>query len=356
MSRRRWLLPVALVATTACAAILGIKPEASQERAFEHHEHAVAGVHCLNCHDGIRKTGETGELNIPSKAACVKCHEKPHDQRECGDCHGLPFARGGAMRAREVLRFDHAKHRTETKTDCVRCHADAGSGAAILRPKMAECLSCHGHDDEFMAKDCQACHVDLQTEGTVPEDHFVHSPTFGSDHASVAAHADSMCATCHSERTCAACHAGDMMPAAPERLAFDTPGMGGLHAAGFLARHADESANAGGLCTSCHAPESCSSCHEREQRLSKQAAAATPPSINPHPAGWIGPPGAPNLHGPAVWRDPAGCEACHGGAGEQLCVSCHAVGAAGGNPHAPGSRPRGDLAARPCVACHLGGR
>jgi hypothetical protein len=158
------------------------------------------------------------------------------------------------MRAREVLRFDHAKHRTETKTDCVRCHADAGSGAAILRPKMAECLSCHGHDDEFMAKDCQACHVDLQTEGTVPEDHFVHSPTFGSDHASVAAHADSMCATCHSERTCAACHAGDMMPAAPERLAFDTPGMGGLHAAGFLARHADESANAGGLCTSCHAP------------------------------------------------------------------------------------------------------
>ncbi|MBK6520279.1 MAG: cytochrome c3 family protein [Polyangiaceae bacterium] len=145
------------------------------------------------------------------------------------------------MRAREVLRFDHAKHRTETKTDCVRCHADAGSGAAILRPKMAECLSCHGHDDEFMAKDCQACHVDLQTEGTVPEDHFVHSPTFGSDHASVAAHADSMCATCHSERTCAACHAGDMMPAAPERLAFDTPGMGGLHAAGFLARHADES-------------------------------------------------------------------------------------------------------------------
>jgi hypothetical protein len=349
------VLVIGLGGTTACAAILGIRSEAPQHP-FEHAQHAAAGVHCLNCHEGIQQAGEKGPLHLPTAAKCISCHEKPHDTRECGDCHGLPYARGGATRAREVLRFDHAAHLTATKADCVRCHADAGSGAAILRPRMAECLSCHGHDEEFEAQDCGSCHVDLETEGTLPEDHIVHGPSFANDHAAAASRSDGICATCHAERTCAGCHAGSMMPVTPDRLGFDMPKAGGLHRAGFLARHGKESANSAGLCSTCHAPEGCAACHARENLAKAAGTTSTEELRNPHPPGWIGPPGSQNAHGPAVWRDPASCETCHGGAGEQLCVGCHQVGAPGGNPHAPGQRPQGNRNGRPCVKCHTGGR
>ncbi|MFO0547244.1 MAG: cytochrome c3 family protein [Polyangiaceae bacterium] len=351
------LLGVAVVVSSGCAALLGLRTE-SKERPFEHHQHSVAGVHCLRCHDGIQTAQDDAQLHIPSTEKCVSCHEKPHDTNECSNCHGLSFARGGVVRAKATLRFSHEKHRLTTKVDCVRCHADAASGAPILRPKMAECLTCHGHDEQFAKKDCNACHVDLETEGTMPDDHLVHGPSFSQNHAAAAARNDGMCATCHAERFCASCHTGDMMPITPDRFSFDTPKSGGLHRAGFLARHANESRNAGGLCTSCHEPESCATCHERENLKSNSGAKLTTERQldNPHPEGWVGPRGTPNAHGPSTWRDPASCEACHGGAGEQLCVGCHRVGAPGGNPHAPNQIPNGSKSAMPCVQCHTGGR
>jgi hypothetical protein len=282
----------------------------------------------------------------------VKCHEKPHDPRACDSCHGLPYTRASAERAREVLTFSHADHMAKTKADCVRCHSDAGSGASIMRPKMATCLSCHQHDKEMGAQDCDGCHVDLKNEGTMPEDHLVHDAMFAKDHAAVAQTSGELCKSCHTETFCVTCHAGERMPVTPDKLAFDVPKMGGLHRAGFLARHADEARNAPGLCTSCHAPESCQTCHERQDL----SASGTLQPRNPHPSGWVGPPGSRNDHGPATWRDPAACEACHGGAGEKLCIGCHQVGAAGGNPHPPGRMPVGSKAVQPCVRCHVGGR
>jgi hypothetical protein len=141
------------------------------------------------------------------------------------------------------------------------------------------------------------------------------------------------------------------MPVVPSRLAFDQPRAGGIHRAGFLSIHADASKDDPGSCTSCHSTDSCASCHER-----KKVAATAPGAVSPHPVGWVGPRGTPNEHGPATWRDPASCEGCHGGAGEQLCVGCHQVGAVGGNPHLPGSAPAGSRRAMPCVLCHQGAR
>lgn len=343
------LLVVAVLSTGACASLLGIKEQGGGPRPFAHREHALAGVHCLSCHQGIEGAGETGALHIPDEATCRSCHEQPHDERPCGTCHGLPFARGGAERAREVLRFEHRDH--HATRDCVRCHADAGAGTAILRPRMAHCLSCHGHDDQYATRECDACHVDLLTEGTMPEDHLIHGEDFVRDHAAAAQRDDALCSTCHAERTCAGCHTGSMMPVQPDRLAFDVARGPGLHRAGFLARHAEESRNAPGLCTTCHAPESCSDCHTRSRVDGSSARARSP-----HPPGWLGLPGSRNDHGPATWRDPASCEACHGGAGEALCVQCHAVGAAGGSPHPPGFDPPGRKTSVPCVRCHQGGR
>lgn len=349
----RWptaLLAGALVGTSACAGLLGIRPT-DATRPFEHRAHAEAGVHCLSCHDGIASAGDAGDLHLPSTNTCTSCHEEPHDPSPCGACHGLSYTRASAARAKATLVFDHGAHREATSADCVRCHADAGSGAAVMRPRMADCLGCHGHDEAFAVKNCDSCHVDLRGEGTRPDDHFIHGSDFTNAHAAAASRADGMCATCHAPRFCTSCHVAGVMPITPGRLRFDEPRSGGLHPAGFLSHHAEASAASAGLCTTCHAPESCASCHDR-QRLGATRAEPT----NPHPPGWIGPRGSGNLHGPATWRDPASCEACHGGAGQRLCVKCHAVGAGGGDPHMPGSKPTGDRARMPCSLCHTGGR
>src|SRR4030095_15671649 len=103
--------------------------------------------------------------------------------------------------------------------------------AESLRPTMAGCLSCHEHREEFDARDCDACHVDLETEGTLPESHLVHDGDFVREHGVRAAAARDLCETCHAESLCAGCH-GVTTPALPERLAFDDPLAPGLHRAG----------------------------------------------------------------------------------------------------------------------------
>ncbi len=340
-----------LVFSCACAGILGLRPARDPGHAFEHRAHAEAGVHCLECHEGVQRAADEGALHLPGTKTCTGCHAKPHDERDCAGCHGLPYTRAGAVRARQVVRFDHGAHRQATKVDCVRCHADAASGAAVLRPKMAVCLGCHEHEREMAALDCGSCHVDLQLEGTMPEDHDVHGENFARDHGPAASRDQGMCATCHAERFCVSCHAAGKMPLSPDRLHFDRASATGLHRFGFLARHAIEARSDPGLCTTCHAPEACASCHERERLLASGVGDAR----DPHPRGWLGPRGSRNDHGPAAWRDPASCEACHGGAGERLCVECHRVGGPGGDPHPPGHRPGGNKIQQPCVRCHTGG-
>lgn len=348
------LLLAAVVFAGACAGVLGIRPRARQT--FEHRAHVLEGVQCVRCHGAVERAGDAEPIVLPTAETCRSCHEKPHDDGDCAGCHGMPAAREGARLAREHLRFEHRAHVDRLKGDCVRCHLDIHEEGHTLRPSMATCLSCHPHRDEWSAKDCDACHTDLRTEGTMPEDHLVHDPDFLRSHGTRAAADSAMCATCHTQRFCAGCHGGDAAPALPERLAFDRPDLAGVHRAGFLSRHAEEARGDPGLCTRCHAPRSCGGCHEREQVGASRAQggrAGVRPS--PHPPGWLGLRGQRNDHGRAAWRDPALCASCHGGAGEMLCVGCHRVGGPGGNPHAPGfSSPMRPGVDRPCVLCHGG--
>jgi hypothetical protein len=289
-------------------------------------------------------------VQFPTTASCTSCHEKPHDERECGTCHGSGRAREAAALARKHLRFQHETHLARVSGDCVRCHLDVREEGHTLRPSMATCLSCHAHQEQWATRSCDPCHVDLPAEVVRPEDHLVHDPGFVKTHALPAATDAQMCATCHGQRFCLGCHGGSAAPTLPERLAFDKPAMGGVHRAGFSSRHAEEARGDPGLCTRCHTPSSCGTCHARE---GVGATGKPGTSRSPHPPGWLGLPGQSNDHGRAAWRDPALCASCHGGAGEALCVACHKVGASGGNPHAPGfssrMNPRVD---RPCVLCH----
>jgi hypothetical protein len=231
----------------------------------------------------------------------------------------------------------------------VPCHAGAGDRTQPeLRPKMAQCFSCHAHEDQWKSRDCDGCHHDLPAEAARPASHVVHEGDFVREHGVRAASSRDLCASCHGEPFCASCH-GVSVAALPWRFGFDKPAMTGLHRAGFAQRHADEARANPGLCTSCHAEERfCSDCH-----TDKRLAGGAPGQLrSPHPAGWVRSQGGE--HGRAARLDPGSCASCHGGAGEALCVGCHRVGGPGGNPHGRGFvsalDPQRDV---PCRSCHV---
>jgi hypothetical protein len=346
MKRPRIAIALGLCAIGACAGILGLRPTAAR-RGFEHRAHVTKGIQCVECHKTVATEGDRDPAILPGDETCRACHTKPHDPRACLTCHSSPAAAGAAIEARTHLTFSHATHVPRLDGDCVRCHTGVREEGAPMRPRMATCLACHPHDEQFRPDACDTCHVDLETERVLPETHVVHDGDWLREHGVRAASAAALCTTCHSQRQCAACH-GATTAALPARIAFDDPMKRTIHRAGFRARHADEAHAAPGTCTTCHAESSCRACHEREG-----VGATSPGAASPHGPGWVGIGAGDNEHGRAARRDPAACASCHGGGGEALCVSCHRVGGIGGNPHPPGYRSNQAWSAQPCRMCHL---
>lgn len=346
MRARLALLLVLSLALAACASVLGFKPR-SPAHPFEHHAHAVAGVQCVQCHEGVQTAGKNGPPHYPSDASCRRCHDKPHDDRPCSLCHGESRVRSGVELARSRLRFDHRTHMSEVHGECVRCHVEVTEPSDAILPTMASCFACHRHKDQWTLRDCNGCHVDLAAEDSPPESHLVHDGDWLREHGVRAASARDLCSSCHSERSCAKCHGVGTVPALPSRLAFDDVSSPSMHRAGFRSRHADEARANPGLCSTCHSESSCQACHAASGVLPGSGARS------PHPPGWLTPGFGGGEHGMAARVDPEACAGCHGGAGEQLCVSCHRVGGPGGNPHGPGfsstKNARRDL---PCRLCH----
>jgi predicted CXXCH cytochrome family protein len=314
-------------------------------RPFEHRAHVVEGVSCTRCHGSTAEAGDDSPVSMPETALCLACHEQPHDPNRCRDCHGAEETDRRAEEARRYLAFAHRSHVRELDGGCVPCHAGAGGR---LTPSMAACLGCHEHSKDFELAACDRCHANLETEDVTPSTHVVHRVGFAEGHAAQARAQGDLCRACHAEVECASCHAIDV-PALEGRLELVRPKLDGIHRAGFGARHALEARADPGLCATCHDPETCRRCHERSD-------IATGSSFrSPHPPGWVGL--TSNLHGRAAQTDPLACATCHGGAGEALCVSCHAVGGIGGSPHPAGFESRkGASADLPCRLCHVGSR
>ncbi|MGH7284003.1 MAG: cytochrome c3 family protein, partial [Polyangiaceae bacterium] len=310
------------------------------------------GVACTNCHAGIASAKHGSPMHLPTAATCRGCHAKPHDERDCTGCHGEMAARESAELVHEKLRFDHAEHNATTRGNCARCHEGVASAnpTVSLIPKMATCFGCHEHQSEWNARTCNGCHVDVATEGSLPQSHVVHDGDFIREHGVRAASNRDLCASCHDDRSCAKCH-GVTVAALPWKLAIgDAPQTTGLHLSGFKSRHALEARANPGLCTTCHSEESCASCHATMGVGAGPGSNAT----SPHPPGWVTASGG--NHGAEARIDPMSCAGCHGGGGEQLCVGCHKVGGPGGNPHGPGFTSRKDKATElPCRLCHGAG-
>jgi len=348
MTRPRlfFLLVMGLALTVACARVLGIKPP--DMKPFPHTAHTNKGINCRECHAGVGTSTNIDATHIPGTAVCVRCHTKPHDARECANCHGLGYVRENVQLAAENLKFDHKSHVEREHGQCVRCHRGIIDDSDHVRPTMAVCLSCHAHQDDFAMRTCDRCHKDIGAERIMPSSHVVHDGDWLREHGDRAAPEHDLCSTCHAERFCAGCH-GKTVPALPEKQAFDDPLRMGVHRAGFKSRHALEAKAQPGICTTCHTADTCETCHT-QNGVSPDSNAKSP-----HPPGWLGLRGEANAHGRAAWQDPTECAGCHSGAGEKLCVGCHKVGGIGGNPHRPGwtsnKRPLFD---EPCRGCHGG--
>jgi hypothetical protein len=344
VTRVAWML--ALISLAACAGILGLR-DRKTSALFPHRAHVVAGVSCTKCHPGIDRGGS--ELHLPTDATCTSagCHATPHDPRPCAGCHGSQATIAELVAARENLVFDHAKHVSTTRGNCMRCHDAVSTDRGPLRPPMATCFRCH--DDMQAARRCDGCHKDLAEDGTLPQSHLVHDGDWIREHAVRAASSGDLCETCHKQTFCASCH-GATAPALPPERRFSDPFRANLHRAGFASRHALEARSDPGACQTCHSPDRCLMCHAQKNL-------AGGGGRSPHPPNWVGLAATDNLHGREARRDPASCAGCHGGAGEQLCVRCHAVGGVGGNPHPPGWSSNQPLTAMPCRMCHpLGAR
>lgn len=350
-TRRRalWIAAI-VVALGACAGVLGLKSKGRHP--FAHGAHVRAGVSCLTCHEPVSRALDTDPVIFPDAAGCVSCHDKPHDTRDCLGCHSDPYAAEAAAMARKHLTFAHATHVPRLNGNCARCHQDVTRGDGPIRPRMAMCLSCHQHDEQYTPEKCGTCHVDLEAEGTPPASHLVHDGDWIREHGLRASSEAAMCASCHSESQCASCH-GVTTAAVPSAIKFDVPDGMGLHRAGFRSRHAEEARADPGMCSSCHEESACRACHVDEGVAFEPGALG---SVSPHPPGWVGVGPGTNSHGPAARRDPTACAACHSGAGEQLCVDCHKVGGVGGSPHTPAwesdHRDR-STSALPCRLCHI---
>jgi Cytochrome c7 and related cytochrome c len=342
-------IAVAGVLLAACAGVLGLRGDAPTP--FPHRAHVLHGIACTTCHAGIAQGGDDGALHLPGDATCTAagCHATPHDARPCLGCHADAIAIAAAGEARDHLRFAHDRHLPRVNGNCMRCHVGVAGGDARLRPEMQTCFGCHAHEAARDARTCDACHRNLDGDGTLPASHLSHDGDWLHEHGVRAASSADVCASCHQTSFCAECH-GVNVAALPARLHFDDPFRASVHRAGFASRHAIEARAEPGACSTCHTPTACQACHER------QHVAPAKGVLGPHPPGWIGLTRASDLHGRAARADPASCAGCHGGGGERLCVKCHQVGGVGGNPHPAGWQSRQPLGALPCRLCHTNGR
>lgn len=329
--------------------------EAGRDRLiFSHKKHVVdEGTACGDCHGDIAKSeGLEATRHLPVEKACMECHER---EDNCKMCHANPKAPVKHLdRRMKGIVFSHKAHVARTlpggkKVDCESCHNDVRTATRVSqdrRPAMfATCGQCH--QKTFRQEDCRKCHSTLPETGPAPTTVFDHGGDWMRRHGTAAKGAEMVCAHCHSPDTCVQCHGKANIAISPDRLNLDKVARGYPHRGDFLARHPTEARVDPKRCQSCHSVSHCTECHTEMGVFAKERGVG-----NPHPASWLAPKGGAE-HGREARRNPMACAACHDAGAASNCVTCHRVGAPGGNPHPVGwKRDEGQKSSPACTPCH----
>jgi len=363
-----------------------VYPEQDLPLRFNHGQHLALKIDCVRCHTKIGASTQAADFNFPTGATCDGCHGAQHprpasEPARCDLCHTrvtqTPGPAGPVMRVTATLRapkanltFDHKRH-LEKGAKCQTCHGDMSRVrlATVLQlPAEKTCLSCH--NGVGATERCGACHP-TDGRGTLVTRSFsdrvmpqlvprgqsnwgaAHDLAFVEDHRGQAKSNPQLCAQCHDDTFCTDCHAGSVRPMR-------------IHSGDYLTTHALDARAQTQDCQACHrAQTDCLACHQRLGLESRGAGAkfGVGSPLRFHPAGWDGPPSAPQSHAFAAQRNIAACASCHT---EDSCLACHATTSVAGpglnvSPHGPGfanSLRCTSLAAhnhRVCLKCHAPG-
>ena len=320
---------IACVELVACAGMLGLRSApagtvpAPQARARRRQLHALprrdrqrAGS-CYTSPTTRRASPVTPSRTTPT--SCTGCHVAGGRDRRADRGARSPEVRPPAPPPRAGQRQLHALPPRRRR----RRHPDAAGDGDLLRLPRARGLARRAHlrRPATRTSRSRACCRRATSRTTA---------TGCASTATRAASSGDLCETCHKQSFCASCH-GVTAPALPATRRFADPMRASVHRAGFASRHSLEARAEPGACTTCHAPDRCAELPHRARRQRGTIAASPHPRRLGRADRW---PTTSMVARPAAIRRRA--RACHGGAGEKLCVGCHAVGGVGGNPHPPG--------------------
>lgn len=180
------------------------------------HQHARAGLRCVECHS-VHGSTQAKLLRASPAETCLQCHAEVgselrmvshHPMREgqmdCATCHvGSPETIGTASprRTSSLCLACHAEHDALAPFEhvplnemalegegCTACHTPHGSAHARLlrRPGDALCLQCHSvpnhataHGGAYAGIRCMECHVDVH--GSFTNRAFLEARPLGQD-------------------------------------------------------------------------------------------------------------------------------------------------------------------------------
>ncbi len=365
------LIALVIVGRSSAVTNDDAQPDKKQVLKFSHSKHTDAGVECSSCHTPEKLTKNSSEKMLPTHAECQSCHEQEVNEK-CGFCHtdgNNPVALPNPIRE---INFDHEKHVTGQKVECVTCHAGMDKtdyAEAKNLPPMTTCMNCH--NNVKAVNQCEACHQNLAT--LKPATHFTGN--FKREHGRVMSSRtyQAKCQNCHTEASCMECHDGTNLTKlssfektgmmSPRKFGMDRPAAfseQNVHDINYKFTHGIDAKGRSADCQTCHRQESfCADCH----REGSVALGGVMPTSHEKPGfTLIGVGTGGGEHAKLAKRDIQRCAVCHDAeGGDPTCVTCHVDvdGIKGTNPktHANGflKNVEGDWhtdAASTCYTCH----
>lgn len=313
---------------------------------FSHSLHKEI-AECTTCHTKAAESTSLKDKLLPEKEICATCHDV-EDTDKCTTCH-YEDVNEKLIQKKSDLIFNHKKHTTEQKMECIVCHkgideVDYAFQSANAFPLMNQCYSCH-NNQTVARNDCETCHV--STANLIPKDH--QQVNFLKGHKFSANAMNAECEMCHDNNFCETCHVSTTMitesntgkdfyvPYSPHKFIDNTKQqqLSRVHDLNYRYTHGIDANNKSSECQTCHQVETfCSECHNSAS--SDFAMEGIIPAYHRKPNFvTIGVGTGGGLHATMAKRDLESCASCHDVQGaDPNCILCHVDndGVKGTNP------------------------